>query len=138
MTDKQYRSLARYTAQIAKELGLGHLTMSLDTAGPGEGPEGAQAAASWEGVYGRHRGVIQVSRDFDHFPPEHQRVYIVHELLHAHTEQVRSLVRTSLAPVMGQAAYDVFMSAYTQADELATDALAEAIAPSYPLWEGSH
>ena len=136
MTDKQYRSLARYTARIAKELGLSHMTLSLDTADPGGASDGTQAAASWEGVFGRHRGVIQVSREFDHFPPEHQRVYIVHELLHAHTEHVRALVRTSLAPVMGQQAFDVFMAGYTQADELATDALAEAIAPNYPLWEG--
>jgi len=136
VNDRQYRSLAKYAGVIAKELGLGHMDLSLDAGHPGDAVDHSEAAASFEGVYGRHRGVIRVHQNFASFTPEEQRVCVVHELLHAHTERQRELLRTSLPDAMGRSSYEVFMAAWTQLDELATDAVSTAIAPKFPLWEG--
>lgn len=136
MTEKQYRSLARYAGRIAKELRLDHIDLSLKSEGPGETKAGDAALASFEGTYGRHSGVIRVSHDFDHFPPEEQRIAILHELIHCHTEQIREYARISLMGALGREAYEVFWSGYTQQDELFTDALATALAPRFPLWDG--
>ena len=136
MNDKQYRSLARYAGRIAKELGLGHYDLSIHNEQAGETAEGETAAASFEGTYGRYCGVIRVNKHFDHYAPEDQRVYIVHELLHAHTEAVREFTRSALAGTMGREAYEVFMAGYRQQDERFTDALATSIAPKFPLWDG--
>lgn len=136
MTTKQYRSLARYAGVLARELGLGHLDLTLDAEQPGHATDGSEAAASFEGTYGRYRGTMRVNPHFETYAPEEQRIIIIHELLHAHTEQVRELVRTTLPEAMGKPAYDVFMAAYTQADERMTDALATALADKFPLWEG--
>lgn len=136
MNERKYRSLAKYAGMVADGLGVGHLHISLHPESPGEAKDGSAAAASWEGTYGRNQGVIRVNPAFDTYPPEEQRVVIVHELLHAHTEALREHVRTSLAPVLGQSVFDVFMAGFTQHDERFTDALATAIAPSFPLWEG--
>jgi hypothetical protein len=136
VNDRQYRSLAKYAGVIAKELGLGHVDLSLDAETPGTTTDHSEAAASFEGIYGRHRGVVRVNPHFELYAPEEQRVCIVHELLHAHTERQRELLRTSLPDAMGRASYEVFMAAWTQLDELATDAVATAIAPKFPLWEG--
>jgi hypothetical protein len=136
VNDRQYRSLAKYAGVIAKELGLAHMDLVLDPGHPGEATDHSEAAASFEGVYGRYRGAIQVNARFETYTPEEQRVCIVHELLHAHTERQRELLRTSLPDAMGRSSYEVFMAAWTQLDELATDAVATAIAPKFPLWEG--
>lgn len=136
MTTRQYRSLAKYAGTIARELGLGHLDLTLDSSPSGHANDGSESAASFEGTYGRHRGVIRVNPNFDHYTPEEQRVTIIHELLHAHTEAMRELVRNALPPALGQAAFDVFMAAFTQADERFTDALSTGIANKFPLWEG--
>jgi hypothetical protein len=135
MTDRQYRSLARYIFKLAKDLGLGHMELSLH-AEPPEGDHGLEAAASFEGTYGRQRGAIRVNKDFGHYSPVEQRHVIVHELIHAHTEHLREYVRTSLPGHLSQPAFQMFMSGYTQQDELFTDALADAIAPKFPLWDG--
>jgi hypothetical protein len=137
MTDRKYRSLARYTFKVAKELGLGHLDLELHSAGPNAHGLGSQrAAGEYEGIYGRNAGIIRVTKDFDCIPPEEQRVTIVHELIHAHTAQVRDFVHRSVAGVMTEAAFDIFQIAYRQQDELFTETLAQALAPKVPLWEG--
>lgn len=136
MTDKQYRSLAKYAGQVAKELGLAHFNLSIHDEHVGETADGDTAAASFEGTYGRYCGVIRVNRNFDQYAPEDQRIYIVHELLHAHTEHLREFARTALIGTVGRDAFEVFWAGYRQQDELFTDALATAIAPKFPLWEG--
>jgi hypothetical protein len=136
VNDKKYRSLAKYVGSIAKDLGLSHYDLQLHPEEPGGASDGNIALASYEGTYGRYTGTLRVHANFDAIPPESQRNAIIHELLHAHTEATRELLRTTLAPALGASAYEIFWAAYTQADERFTDALATAIADNYPLWEG--
>ena len=132
MSPKQYRSLARYMGQIAKEFGLKDWELTLHD----EPPDLDQALASVECVYGRRVAHIRVAPDFDHYTPESQRNAVLHELIHIHTEPVRALIRTALPSLIGAPAFEAFMAGFTQADEHATDAIAAAIAERYPIWEG--
>lgn len=132
MTERKYRSLAKYVFVVAKELGLGDMALTLHSSPP----ENPDAVAAFAGVRGRNSGHIYVSPEFDHYPPEEQRVVVVHELIHAHTERLRDYVRRTLGEHLAPAAYEVFMSGFTDADEYATDALATAVAKFMPLWEG--
>ncbi|MCC6311345.1 MAG: hypothetical protein IT345_10565 [Trueperaceae bacterium] len=132
MTPKQYRSLARYMASIAKDFGLRDWALTLHD----EPPDDPNALASVECVFGRRNAHVRVAQDFDQYPPEDQRTAILHELIHVHTEGLRALLRNSLPDLIGHPTFNALWAGVTQADEHATDALADAIAPYYPVWEG--
>ena len=135
MTPKQERSFARYVSDIARVLTPGwDITLHFD--GPGNTADGGDAIASVECIWGRRKAHMTIDPDLMNFNPEEQREVVTHELLHIHGYAVRALVTTALAPMLGSHAWEAFVPGLTKADEDATDALARAIAPFFPLWEG--
>ena len=137
MTDRRIRSLCRWMSDLANDFGLSDKKINVHVGGPGEAEDGSDAIASVAGIYGRNILNVSISPAFFDQSPEEQRYIVIHEYAHAHTEAVRDLLRTALPKLLGQPAYDTFQTAYTQLDELATDSLARAIAPMFPLWEGA-
>jgi hypothetical protein len=132
VTPRLRRSLARYIFTIAKEFGLRDWDMYL----LGDPPDTETAAASVECIYGRRKANIRVGVEFHHASPEEQREVVLHELIHVHFAQTRALIDEVLPDLLGKPAFVAFREAYRQADEHATDAIANAIADRYPLWEG--
>ena len=129
MSPKEYRSLARYIASIAKDFGLRDWDLSLDS-----DPCDDDAIASVNTAYGRKAAVINVAADFEHYTPEAQRMAVIHELIHIHQAQIIDLIERTLPNAIGAAAFLMFNAAWRQAMEHSTDGLATAIADRYPIW----
>lgn len=136
MTNSQMRSLGRYVSDIAQMLGLDDWKITVHAEEPGDAIDGSDAIASVSCTYGRKIASLRLGKDFLNSPPEEQRHVLVHELIHVHMWGVLALVRTTLPKMLGESAYDVLLTALTQQDEHATDALATAVAPMLPLWGG--
>lgn len=130
MTPKQHRSLARYMAQIAVEMGLRDWTFNYHIE-----PCEDTALATVDTIYGRKIANVHVCADFAEQTPEAQRNAIVHELIHVHFAQERQAVEDGLK-VLGGVLGGIAHDAYRLGHEYGVDGLAEAIAPHYPLWEG--
>lgn len=130
MTNRQRRSLAKYIAGVAVEIGLRDWTLRFEAA-PCEDP----ALATVQTVYGRKIANVRVAADFSDYSPEEQRNAIVHELIHVHFAQQNQAVADAL-DVLGHEAQTVAAAAYRVGHEYGVDGLAYAIAPNYPLWEG--
>src|SRR5690606_37896035 len=62
VTERQYKSLARYMGRIAQEFGLRDWDITLHS----EPPDDDAALASVECIFGRKRALIRVAPDFDH------------------------------------------------------------------------
>lgn len=130
MTSEQRQSLATYTSEMAVELGLTDWTLDF----PNDEPSIEDAIASVDPVYGRKRATIRFRRDFMHCPPEEQRQTVIHELVHLHFAAQTQAVVDALKP-LGMTA-ELAADYYQLTHEYAVDALAEAIARYFPLWEG--
>ena len=131
MTPKQYRSLARYIATLAAEMGLRDWTLNFHT----EPPDDENAMAAVSTVYGRKLANVYVCEDFAKYDPEGQRVAIVHELIHVHFAQEWQAVEDGFRG-LGIEARRLADAAYRNGHEYGVDGLAAAIAPHYALWEG--
>ena len=137
MTPKQERSFARYVGEIARTLAPGW-DIRLHFADPGDpGGVGVSAAASVGTTWGRRLAHLTVDPDVVTWTPEEQRHVIVHEFIHIPFMAVTDLVDVSFREKVGSLAWEAFKSGWVHADEHATDALAKAIAPFFPLWEGA-
>ncbi len=135
MTSKQQRSFVRWVSDIAAILVPGW-DVRLHFSDPGTIADGAEAIASVECIWGRRKASVTVSPDIVNCGPEEQREVVVHELVHVIHYGVKALVTTTVAPMIGSSAWVAFEPGLTKADEDSTDAMARAIAPFFPLWEG--
>ena len=133
MSPKQYRSLAKYIKRCCVIYGLSEWHGELHT----DPPANDSAIASVETAYGRKIAVIRVCADFDEYEPQVQRCAIVHELTHIHEAQMIDLIDDRLPEALGKPAFVMFEAGWRQAMEHTTDAIATAIAPMFPLWEGA-
>lgn len=131
MTPVAERRLMRYIATIGKMLGLCDWKVILR---PDE-PDSKDHAASISCVYGRRVANLWLSHGFEHLEPAEQRQILVHELLHVHFDSMTTLIEQALPPALGAPAYGVFDAAYRERAEHAVDAIAEAVAPVFPLPE---
>lgn len=129
MTTKQHRSLARYIARLAVEMGLRDWTFNYHTE-----PCEDHALASVDTVYGRKIANVAVCADFDEQTPETQRNAVVHELIHVHFAYERQVVH-DLTEHLGNRRGSLAHDGYSLAHEYGVDGLADAIAQFYPLWE---
>lgn len=136
MNARQQRSFVRWASEIASVLVPGW-DVRLHFADPGSTGDGSDAIASVECIWGRRKAAITVSPDIFSCVPEEQREVIVHELVHVIHYGVKALVTATVAPMIGQSAWTAFEPGLTKADEDSTDAMARAIAPLFPLWEGA-
>lgn len=133
MNLREQRSFVRWASEIAGVLVPGW-DVHLHFGNPGAVLDGGDAMASVECVWGRRKASIVVTPDILNYSPEEQRETIVHELIHIVHWGVKALVTTTVAPMVGSQAWTAFDPALTKADEDATDAMARAIAPFFPLW----
>ena len=128
MTRQQRRSFAKYVAGIAKDMGLADWTLNFPP-----DPCDEPALAEVDTTYGRRIATIRVCADFAHQSPETQRNAVIHELIHVHFAHERQAVFDVLG-LLGHEARDLATSSYRLGHEYGVDALADAIAPHYPLW----
>ena len=136
MTPKQERSFVKWAASIAHVLVPGwDIRLHIDD--PGDpGAIGEQAAASVSCTWGRKIAHMTVAPDVLTWTPEEQRHVICHEFIHIAFYAVSDIVEVSLKDKVGSLAWDAFRPGLVHAEEHATDALAKAIAPFFPLWRG--
>jgi hypothetical protein len=88
---------------------------------------------------GARHATVKLAADFHDEPLPLQRQVLVHELLHCHLDALSSIVTEDLDGQVAPAVLGVVSSSFERQLEFATDAIAVAIAPSFPLptWEGS-
>lgn len=124
----QWRALGQYIRDTANTLTLRdwYLTL-LDIT-----PENEDTAASVKSIYGRRRAEIKLRRDWWQDDAETLRHHIVHELLHLHHEGMDTVLH-GLKPTLGEAIFNPVYEAFRWQMEMATDAVADAIAPLLPL-----
>jgi hypothetical protein len=90
-----------------------------------EPPSNEDAIANIECVYGRKWAIIRLSDKWLADPEEEQRLYAIHELIHAHYSHADGVAEELLSK--GE------RRAYIRALEYGVDGLANAIAPLLPL-----
>jgi hypothetical protein len=128
MTPRERTVLKRYLRKTADAMGLRDWTFEVrwDT-------EDDDSGASVETTYGRRTATVYFRADFRDETPEFQRMAVAHELIHvAHHGAWWHILKT-LPDLLGSTTYSTWEAAYRQFDELATDTLASAIAPHFPL-----
>lgn len=132
MTDRQFRSLAKYVIYVAAHIGLRDWTINILR----EPPDDDGHAATVSCVYGRKIANVRFSVDWMTQTPEEQRHVVIHELLHVHTDGALTLVEETLPTLLGMPAFKAFQEAYRRENEHAVDAIASVIEEFIPLWEG--
>lgn len=134
MNRKDHRELSRYTRALADLMGLRDWTIRVDLGDPGN--DGAHEG-TWIGCClvtpFRRSAVITIDPALRDQPRDEVRSTMVHELTHCHLDAMRDQVYTDLLGQMGQPTYDVFTGSFLRNLEHATDAIAEAWAPTLPL-----
>ena len=128
---KTRRSFLKYVQEIAQAFGLRdwQLYVHFDE-------DLGDAAAATSCISNRKVAHIKFSTDFFALPLDEQRMVVLHELLHVHMWQITDFTEDAVCDLIGKPAASVFIEAVRRLDEQATDAIAQAISPRYPLWEG--
>ena len=121
-------ALNAYCRTMADELGLRDWTLIVNY----DTPTIAEENARVDVTYGRRVVTISWGETFWTETRAEQRQTVVHELMHIHLDAI-SAVSRSLAEQLGSFAYSVFSDNEHLQVELATDAIAEAIAHHFPL-----
>lgn len=128
MTPKDRKVLSAYVRKVADAMNLRDWTIYI-----AHGTDNEGVAAHVTTLYGRHTATVTFRDDFRTADPEFQRMAVVHELIHVPLNAQSWLIVKTLRSLIGSAAYDAFSEAYDQLDEMATDTLATAFAPGFPL-----
>lgn len=116
-----------YVQQLAGLLNLGQWRITISPQAPDD-----DALASCRVTSGQQLAAIRISPALIKADPEEQRDTILHELLHVHLWPLGEAVEHAF-PALGTAAAGVLEAAHDLAAERATDAIAVAIAPFFPL-----
>ena len=130
MTDAERTALGDYIRWVGDELGLRDWTIVLCDEPCADG-----AAADVPLTAEKKRARIRLCPGFRGLPPHEQRYTVVHELLHCHQSVILALVGNDLAEHLNSSVHDLFLAAFTRANEYATDGVASAIAGHFPLIE---
>lgn len=134
MNDREMRKAAKYVADLAAMYGLKDWRIELHEGDNKEAHDGI-VAAEVVCVYGRRLAIIGISPDFPTWEPREQANVVLHELTHVHLNQLATLLEEALPGLIGSTTFHTLMVGYRQAMEHATDAIAEAIAPRFPVFE---
>ena len=123
-----------YLRQLADRIGLKDWIIAVDR---GE-PVLPGALASVCVVDGRKLAIVRLASGLAGCPAPEQRYVLVHELVHCHLDGTHRAI-DAVKEVIGTAAFTLLEAQHRLAVELATDAVAEVLAPSLPLppWCGS-
>jgi hypothetical protein len=128
MNDAQHTAYTAYLRQLADlmELRDWRFTFAIELL------KEERYAAECGITYGRRHACIRVNPETLDNAPEDIRQTFVHELVHCHTNPIRDQL-DNVEAQLGKAAYTTIHNATTDVLELATEALANALAPFMPL-----
>lgn len=101
-----------------------------------EGVESEDSLADCLVTKGMRHASIGFAHEFFEKPPDVQRVYVVHELVHCHVAGMEHVVEDACKPHLPAAALVALADLHTYQNELATDAISVAWAPHLPLPKG--
>lgn len=127
MTVEEATLIHTYVQRLARHLELRDWRFYVDRT-----PCDEDCAAQVEIAYGQRHATIRLTSEWSSYTPEKQRQTLTHELIHCHLNDIQQVV-LDLAMVLGHAAYHVVASNHHHRLELATEALANALAPHLPL-----
>ena len=128
ITEEQYQNIRAYVRDIADKLELRDWTTMVSR----EFDLPKDAAASMRVTYGRKFVTIWLGKHFFDNSPEYQRHTICHELIHVHFYGWRWAFN-NLKFTVNRDVFTVVEHGICDIEELATDALADAIAKHMPL-----
>lgn len=128
MSDAQHEAYSEYIRQLADQMELRDWRFKTFI----EVPSNPEWAASCAITYGRRHACITINPSTLTESPDDIRQTIVHELVHCHTTPIRDQL-DNVEEHLGKSAYTTIHNATTDVLELATEALANAIAPFLPL-----
>lgn len=121
-------ALTVYVRAMADGLALRDWTFILEY----DGKELTGETARIVCVYGRRLATITFCEAFWAESRHEQRGTIIHELVHAHLDGMEAVVR-DMEQQLGDFVHSMLVDTHHRAVEIATDALATAIAPRFPL-----
>ena len=124
---KPTQTIIEYTRQLAALIGLGHWRIDMEVE-----PADDDSDASIRVISGQQRALLRIGKTYAGQSREDQRSTILHELIHIYLWGCSEAAEHA-QPALGTAAAQVFTAQHELAIERATDALAVAIAPHYPL-----
>lgn len=127
---KALKRIGRYGQELQALLRLDHWQIDIDP----DLPEGAKADVNW--YESKWRATMRFSDEILRGTPEEQRYTVVHELLHLHLRGPALIIK-QLRGHMSDVGYSYTDERWEHEEELAVDALAQAIAPFLPL-SGEH
>lgn len=128
-TSEQQRSIGGYVRDLADAMGLRDWMILLAF----DPPVIRGAIASIRLTYGRKVATIAFERDFATRTPGDIRHTVVHELVHVIEDPVTSVLQNAGPDLLGKIAFLPLWEATRERAELATDQLADVIAPFMPL-----
>lgn len=124
---------ARYSKQFTKALGayVSYLQDMLEVRDwrirlcpePSEG----ESAASIKCVYGRRTAELRLSADFFDQPPDDQRHYIIHEIVHITTDGLDNVIENGVETLIGKPAFTVLHEAWNVQLEYLVDHMAYVV-----------
>lgn len=82
----------------------------------------------------RRWATIHLASDFATFTDEQKHHYIVHELLHLHTNPMMQTIRDSMPDLLSLNTWTLFENVTTDHEERIVDNLATVLAPLLPPW----
>lgn len=94
--------------------------------------EDSDSFAMIQVIYGQKRATITLCREWASIEASKRRRLVAHELIHCHLDSASAYVERVLPELVGKAATAAVVDAVRERIELATDALAEAVAPHLP------
>lgn len=124
---KKPETVIGYTRRLAALMGLGHWRIDFEIE-----PAPDDSVACIRVVRGQQRAILQVGKQYAAQSPEDARSTILHELIHVYLWPLDDLV-DHVQPHVGTIAAALIEAQHELAVERATDALAVAIAPHFPL-----
>lgn len=132
MTPEQYKIVTKYVSELQNQLLLRDEEIHIEDEGPSQEGSNAHNRLYWE----LKECYIRFCENFAEMPAESQRESVVHELVHVILRDLCSST-AYLESLLGVSAYTIFRKLFNRDLEKATDHLAKAISPFFPLinWE---
>lgn len=124
-TPARREAVESYLAYLQEVLRLRDWTITVDWSKP----TGKDALATMTQMTDSRHAMLRLSPEYVATEPRLHGQILLHEVMHCHLFQMESLALATVSALAGKEATAVFDRAYTSANELATDALADALVP---------
>ena len=124
-TPARREAVESYVAYLQEVLRLRDWTITVDWSKP----TGKDAFATMTQMADSKHATLRLSPEFVTTESRLHGQILIHEMVHCHLFQMESLVSAMASAVAGKDATAMFNRAYTSANELTTDALADVLEP---------